>query len=257
MTLIWVRHDMLEIQNVTTGYLRAEVLHSLSLEIKAGETVALLGPNGAGKTTLVSAVAGILPIWSGRVTLGGDDITKLRAEQVMKRGVVLVPSGRMIFGPLTVRENLLLGGYGRYRMLGKAAQAEQMDYVLELFPILKDRLASRGGVLSGGQQQMLAIGRALMARPSVLLLDEPTLGLAPLIVERLFETLRILQRDGLTMLLVEQNARLALEFASRAYILDLGRIGLSGRSKELLENPQVRNLYLGGSSEPESVSQGH
>ncbi len=253
---ILARPDMLEIQDVTTGYLRAEVLHSLSLKIEAGETVAVLGPNGAGKTTLVSAIAGILPIWSGRVTLEGDDITKLGAVQVMKRGVVLIPSGRMIFGPLTVRENLLLGGYGRYRTLGKTAQAEQLEYVLELFPILRERLASRGGVLSGGQQQMLAIGRALMARPKVLLLDEPTLGLAPLIIERLFETLRILQRDGLTMLLVEQNARLALEFASRAYILDLGRIGMSGPSQELLENPRVRDLYLGASSEAESAPEG-
>lgn len=246
---------MLELQGVTTGYLRAEVLHGVSIDVRAGETVAVLGPNGAGKTTLVSAIAGILPKWSGRVLLEGAEITGLRAEKVMAQGVVLVPSGRMIFGPLTVRENLLLGGYGRYRALGQAARAEQMDYVLELFPVLKERLGSRGGVLSGGQQQMLAIGRALMARPKVLLLDEPTLGLAPLIVERLFETLRVLQREGLTILLVEQNARLALEFASKAYILNLGRIGMSGPSETLLENPRVRELYLGGSSEAENVSE--
>lgn len=246
---------MLEVRGLTTGYGKTAILNSVSLTVDRAETVAVLGPNGAGKTTLVSAIAGLLPTWSGSTSLDGEDLSGMGADQVMRRGVSLVPAGRQIFGPLTVRENLLVGGYGRYRALGRTGQAEQLEYVLGLFPVLKERLSSLGRNLSGGQQQMLAIGRALMGRPSILLLDEPTIGLAPLVVERLYEKLQVLQADNLTMLLVEQNARLALQLSTRAYVLELGGIALSGASAELRDNPRVRDLYLGGSSEDGATSE--
>jgi branched-chain amino acid transport system ATP-binding protein len=214
-----------------------------SLDVNEGEIVALLGSNGAGKSTLLNCISGLIRPRAGQVTFQGHDITRLAAHRIIRLGMAQSPEGRRVFAPLTVRENLLLGGYThRGRTL-----SESLDGVLALFPRLRDRLPQLAGTLSGGEQQMLAIGRALMARPRLLLLDEPSLGLAPLVVRSIFATIRQVNAEGTSVLLVEQDARAALRLADRAFVLDAGEIVLSGSAAELAKDPRVEAAYLGGS----------
>ena len=234
---------LLSIDGIDTFYGETQVLFGPSLNVRAGEVLALLGPNGAGKTTTLRTISGLLTPRSGRVTLDGAPISGVKAHEVVRRGVSHVPEGRRIFTALTVRENLEMGAYA---VKGRAVVAERLERVLALFPRLRERIAQPGGTLSGGEQQMLAIGRALMAGPRVLLLDEPSLGLAPLLVQEIFrEIVRINREDGTTILLVEQNAHLALSVARRGYVLETGRIVLQDDARRLLEDPKVRAAYLG------------
>jgi len=214
-----------------------------NLDFKDSRIVTVLGANGAGKSTLIKTISGILRPWKGSVLFDGKDISRMSTSQIAKMGIVHVPEGRHIFPNLTVRENLLLGGYFRSDKENK----ETLDQVLKLFPVLKERINQKGGNLSGGEQQMLAIARGLMAKPRLLLLDEPSLGLAPILVSEIFQTVKSLaQQEGVQVLLVEQNARKALDISDTGYVMVLGHIVLSGSSDELKENPEVRKLYLGG-----------
>ncbi len=234
---------MLSLRGVTVGYGKTPVLREVSLEVPRGEVVALLGANGAGKTTIMRTVMGFLKPWSGSVVFDGQDLGGQRPARIVRRGVGLVPEGRQIFGHLTVDENLVMGAYARRDPAGVRSDRE---WVLSLFPVLAERLRQRAGTLSGGEQQMLAIGRALMARPRLLLLDEPSLGLAPLLVREIFEVIGKIHQEGTTVLLVEQNARMALSVAARAYVLETGRVVREGAARELMEDPSVRAAYLGG-----------
>ncbi len=222
-------------------------LRDVSLEVRAGELVALIGANGAGKSTLLRAIAGLLGPAAGRVTLDGQDVTGRAPEAILRAGAALVPERRRIFGDLTVLDNLELGGYAlpRGREFRRGLEAG-VDAAYTLFPVLRQRRRQLAGTLSGGEQQMLAIGRALMSRPRLLLCDEPSLGLAPLVVQEIMKLLARLRETGTTILLVEQNARLALRFADRAYVLEVGRVALSGASADLLANDQLKAAYLGG-----------
>ncbi|HEY8343462.1 MAG TPA: ABC transporter ATP-binding protein [Calditerricola sp.] len=236
---------LLSVENLTAGYGRIDVLHEVSLDIHEGEIVALLGANGAGKTTLLRAISGLLAPKSGSVRLRGEEVSHLGAERLVERGIVHVPEHRQIFGTLTVRDNLLLGTYA-FRRMSKRQRLERLEEVYTLFPLLKERQGQLGGTLSGGQQQMLAIGRAMMAKPAVLLLDEPSLGLSPLMVREVLELVRRLRDEwSTTVLLVEQNVRGALRIADRAYVLQTGRIVLHGRAAELVDDPSVQESYLG------------
>jgi len=222
-------------------------LRDVSLEVRAGELVALIGANGAGKSTLLRAIAGLLGPAAGRVTLDGQDVTGRTPEAILRAGAALVPERRRIFGDLTVLDNLELGGYARPRGRDfRRGLAAGVDAAYTLFPVLRQRSGQLAGTLSGGEQQMLAIGRALMSRPRLLLCDEPSLGLAPLVVQEIMKLLARLRETGTTILLVEQNARLALRFADRAYVLEVGRVALSGTSADLLANDQLKAAYLGG-----------
>ncbi len=234
---------MLELVDVTVGYGKTPVLRGVSLRVPDGGIVALLGANGAGKTTVMRTIMGLLKPWSGAVRYDGRDIGGWRTARIVRQGVGLVPEGRQIFGHLSVEENLRMGAYTRRD--GKGV-AEDRERVFRLFPVLKERLHQRAGTLSGGEQQMLAIGRALMARPKVLLLDEPSLGLAPLLVREIFGVLRQIHAEGTTVLVVEQNAHMALQVADYAYVLETGRIVREGEPSDLLEDPEVRRAYLGG-----------
>jgi len=234
---------MLKIIDLTTGYGPVEVLHDVNLDFKDSRIVTVLGANGAGKSTLIKTISGILRPWKGSILFDGTDISKLDTSQIAKLGIVHVPEGRHIFPNLTVKENLLLGGYFRSDKENK----ETLDQVLKLFPVLKERINQKGGNLSGGEQQMLDIARGLMAKPRLLLLDEPSLGLAPILVSEIFQTVKDLaQKEGVQVLLVEQNARKALDISDTGYVMVLGKMVLSGTSDELKENPEVRKLYLGG-----------
>ena len=234
---------MLTVEDVVVAYGAVEALHGVSLTVAEGEIVTLIGANGAGKTTTLRTVSGMLAPRAGRVTLDGEAIQGVAPERLVRRGLCHVPEGRRIFTALTVRENLEMGAY---TVRSATVVAARLERVLALFPRLLERIAQPGGTLSGGEQQMLAIGRALMAGPRLLLLDEPSLGLAPLLVQQIFrEIARINREDGVSILLVEQNAHLALSLAHRGYVLETGRIVLEGRGKELLENPQVQAAYLG------------
>ncbi|WP_025322195.1 ABC transporter ATP-binding protein [Deferrisoma camini] len=234
---------MLSLREVTVGYGKTPVLREVSLEVPRGEVVALLGANGAGKTTIMRTVMGFLKPWNGSVVFDGQELDGQRPARIVRRGVGLVPEGRQIFGHLTVDENLVMGAYARRDPAGVRSDRE---WVLSLFPVLAERLRQRAGTLSGGEQQMLAIGRALMARPRLLLLDEPSLGLAPLLVREIFEVIGKIHQEGTTVLLVEQNARMALSVAARAYVLETGRVVREGAARELMEDPSVRAAYLGG-----------
>ncbi len=237
---------MLKIRNLHVGYGPIVVLRNLSLHVDQGEIVCLIGANGAGKTTLLSAISGLLPVRSGEIMLEDRPIHRARPKEIVELGICQVPEGRQIFGPLTVQENLELGAYHRLRKRGARAEVEaDMERVFSLFPRLEERKWQAAGTLSGGEQQMLAIGRALMARPRLLLLDEPSLGLAPKLVEVILSTIVRLNGEGITVLLVEQNARRALEISHRGYVLENGRIVLQGPARELLEDPDVRRAYLG------------
>ncbi len=236
---------MLEVEGLHAGYGRTEVLHDVSIEVNQGEAVCLLGANGAGKSTLLGCISGVVPPSQGTVLLNGETVTRFPPDQMVKRGVCHVPEGKQIFQTLTVLENLKLGSYSYAgRTPAREIQAE-IEKVFALFPRLDERKTQRAGTLSGGEQQMLAIGRALMGRPRLLLLDEPSLGLAPLIIKEIFRTIEALRQTGLTILLVEQNVRIALEVTDRGYVLQNGVIALAGRSDELLHSEQVAAAYLG------------
>ena len=232
---------MLQIEAVASGYGRVAVLHGVTLEVAAGEIVALVGANGAGKTTLLRAVSGVQPISAGRILLSGADLSRRAAHARVAAGLGHVLEGRQVFGPLSVEDNLRLGAYTR-RDTGIGDDLERM---FQLFPILAEKRALAAGGLSGGQQQMLALARALMSRPKLLLLDEPSMGLAPVIAEQIFAVLRRLRGEGTTMLLVEQNAFAALSIADRGYVMETGRIVLAGPGRALLADPRIRASYLG------------
>jgi branched-chain amino acid transport system ATP-binding protein len=232
---------MLSIEGLHSGYGKIEALHGVDLEVRQGEIVSLIGANGAGKSTLLMTLFGRPRAWSGSIRFEGAAIEHLPTHEIARRGIAQVPEGRRIFPRLTVLENLQLGAVTQ----DEARFARDLEHVFGLFPRLRERVGQRGGTLSGGEQQMLAISRALMARPRLLLLDEPSLGLAPLVVRQIFEVIRELNaRHGVTVLLVEQNALQALKLAQRAYVMSNGRIVLAGSAAELLENPEVRRAYL-------------
>lgn len=233
---------MLEVENVEAGYGPIRALAGVSLHVAEGELVAIIGANGAGKTTLLMAISGIVPTRHGQVRFAGRPITGLAAHEIVRLGVGHAPEGRRIFPRLSVRENLELGGFTR---TDRAEMRRDIDRVCELFPVLGSRLGQMGGTLSGGEQQMLALGRALVGRPRLLLLDEPSLGLAPLVVAKIFEVIGGLSARGIAVVLVEQNARAALKLASRGYVLETGRITLTGSGSELASDRRVRDAYLG------------
>jgi branched-chain amino acid transport system ATP-binding protein len=233
---------MLELRDVEVYHGDLQALWGASLEVREGEVVALIGPNGAGKTTLLRTIAGLHRPTAGSIVLHGTPIHAVPAHQIVDRGVVLVPEGRRLFGSMTVLENLEMGAFtGRARR----ERASNLRWVYEVFPVLAERRGQLAATLSGGQQQMVAIGRALMGLPRLLLLDEPSLGLAPLVVQNIFEVVRLVNQRGVTVLLVEQNARAALELARRAYVLEQGRVVLAGASEALLTDRNVRQAYLG------------
>jgi branched-chain amino acid transport system ATP-binding protein len=235
-------HPLLTVENLWVSYDRIAAVRGVNFVVDEGEIVTLIGANGAGKSTILGAISGLLPVSQGNLTLAGEDLTSLPAHLRTERGLAHVPEGRMIFGNLTVEENLRLAAYAR-----QDRKVEQdLKKVYTLFPRLDERRRQWGNTLSGGEQQMLAVGRALMSRARLLLLDEPSMGLAPLLVREIFRVIRRLNETGVTILLVEQNARLALEIAHRAYILETGRIVLAGAPQELRDHPQVRAAYLGG-----------
>jgi branched-chain amino acid transport system ATP-binding protein len=232
---------VLEVEGIDVFYGRIQALRGVSLHVDEGEIVTLIGANGAGKTTTLRAISGLTPASAGAIRLRGEDITRLQAEDIVPKGIGHAPEGRRIFARMTVRENLDLGGYIRR---DGAARAD-MERVYTLFPRLRERQDQLGGTLSGGEQQMLCIGRAMMSRPKVLLLDEPSLGLAPLMVDTIFQVIREINSEGTTILLIEQNALKALGVAARGYVLETGRIVKEGTSKALLESPDVQRAYLG------------
>jgi branched-chain amino acid transport system ATP-binding protein len=236
---------MLRIRNLDAGYGPITVLRRVSLHVKPGEIVAIVGANGAGKTTLLHTIAGILRPRAGEITLKGSSIQEAPAERTVAMGCSLVPEGRQVFADMTVRENLLLGGHVQIRRGRRHEVSADQRRIYELFPVLSRRERQLAGTLSGGEQQMLAIGRALMARPSLLMLDEPSMGLAPLVVKDIFRIVARLGAEGTTVLLVEQNARGALQIAHRGYVLEMGTIVLQGTSEELLANRDVQRAYLG------------
>ena len=233
---------MLELENLRVGYGNIEALHGISLSVGEGEIVTLIGANGAGKTTTLMTISGCVRARSGAIRFRGRDISGLPPHEIVALGLVQSPEGRKIFPRLSVAENLEMGAFTRRDADGIAADQNR---VFELFPILGERRRQPGGTLSGGEQQMLAIARALMARPKLLLLDEPSLGLAPLVVSRIFEVIRELNREGATILLVEQNARMALKAAHRGYVLETGTIAMADAADKLLSDPRVRSAYLG------------
>lgn len=236
---------MLKILNLEAGYGPLRVLKGISLHVLPGEAVAIIGANGAGKTTLLKTIAGILRPRSGTIMFNKQNINNELLEKIVEMGCSLVPEGRHIFSTLTVKENLVLGAYLRQRKGAADDIAASLKQVYKLFGILEERANQLAGTLSGGQQQMLAIGRALMSRPKLLMMDEPSLGVSPLLVKSIYETIANLKRDGLTILLVEQNARAALALADRGYVFETGQIVLEGTSRELSDNPEVQRAYLG------------
>jgi branched-chain amino acid transport system ATP-binding protein len=233
---------LLELRDLDVFYGRVQVLHGVSLTVGQGEIVALIGSNGAGKTTTLRTISGLVRPAKGEVWLRGSPVHTLGAEQIARLGVAHAPEGRRLFSRMTVRENLEMGAYSRR---DRAGIREDMDRVYKLFPRLSERPTQLSGSLSGGEQQMVAIGRALMGRPSILLLDEPSLGLAPVLVDAIFEVIREVSANGTTILLIEQNALLALKTASRGYVLETGNVVLSGPSSELIASPDIQKAYLG------------
>lgn len=234
---------MLELKKINLFYGRIHALKNVSMTVNKGELVALLGANGAGKTSTLRAISGAHPVKDGTILFEGKDLTKIPAHQLVTMGIAHCPEGRQIFGRLTVEENLNLGAYRRQ---DKAGIQRDKEWVFSLFPKLSERKTQSGGTLSGGEQQMLAIGRALMSKPSFLLFDEPSLGLAPVIVEQIFQVISEIKEQGCTVLLVEQNAFQALTIADRAYVLETGMIKMSGTARELLSNEDIKEAYLGG-----------
>jgi branched-chain amino acid transport system ATP-binding protein len=236
---------MLEVKQVSTGYEAVDVIHGIDLTVAPGQIVALVGANGAGKSTLVKTIAGLLPLRAGEIRLDGKRIDTLSSEVRVKAGISVVPEGRQVFGALSVLENLRLGAYAQRHEVDQDSMRRRVDQVCEGFPILLQRLHEPASNLSGGQQQMLAIARGLMAEPRILLLDEPSLGLAPMLVTEIFRLVAGLRSQGRAILLSEQNARLSLAIADRGYVIENGRVSLSGPGADLLHNPEVDERYLG------------
>jgi branched-chain amino acid transport system ATP-binding protein len=232
---------LLEVDNIRARYGAIEALKGVSLKVEEGEVVTLIGSNGAGKSTTLRSITGLTPASAGKITFAGEDITRMPAGDIVKRGIALSPEGRHCFARMTVRENLDLGAFLRR---GPEIAAD-MDRVFELFPRLKERENQKAGTMSGGEQQMLAIGRALMAKPKLLLLDEPSMGIAPILVQRIYETIGEINRSGVAILLVEQNANYALDISSRGYVLETGRVVLANESAKLRTDPEVMRAYLG------------
>lgn len=234
---------MLEVKNLCVSYGAIKALRGISFEVDKGEIITLIGSNGAGKTTTLHAVSNIIKKQEGSIIFEGEDITSMPADKIVKRNLIQVPEGRRVFANLTVRENLELGAYLRN---DKAEIAKDMEHAYELFPRLRERGKQAAGTLSGGEQQMLAMARALMSKPRLLLLDEPSMGLAPILVDEIFEIIRRINADGVTVLLVEQNAFKALSIADRAYVLETGEIKMSGKASDLANDSSVKDAYLGG-----------
>jgi branched-chain amino acid transport system ATP-binding protein len=233
---------VLELKGIEAGYGTTEVLHGLTLTAEEGKITTLIGGNGAGKTTTLNCIAGVLRLTKGNILWNGQDISRMKTTEIVRLGISLIPEGRHVFPEMTIAENLEMGAYSRN---DKAGIKRDYEWVAELFPKLKARLKQMAGTLSGGEQQMLAVGRALMANPQVVLMDEPSMGLAPIVVEEVFNVIRQISGMGKTILLVEQNAALALEVAHYAYVIELGEIVLSGTGESMLKNPEVEKAYLG------------
>jgi branched-chain amino acid transport system ATP-binding protein len=242
---------LLKVTHLQAGYGRAEVLHGITLQADRGSVITVIGPNGAGKSTLLNALMGILPS-KGAIEFNGVDVSALTLEERVMLGISLVPERRELFGTMTVEDNLVLGAFRQVRLQNKQWR-DQMEVVFDLFPRLKERRTQLAGTLSGGERQMLAVGRALMARPTLLMLDEPSLGLAPLVVKEIFRTINALRATGVTTLLVEQNARAALETADEGYVLEMGDIALHGRASDLATDPRVIDTYLGAARKKEAA----
>jgi branched-chain amino acid transport system ATP-binding protein len=236
---------MLRVQNLRTAYGSLEVLRNVSLHVDPGEIVVLIGANGAGKSTLLNTISGLLRPRQGKTVFLGREIQSLSPNKIVSRGVSLVPEGRQLFAPLTVLENLILGAYSLPRKDRRERARVRLEQIYTLFPILRERRSQPAGTLSGGEQQMLAVGRALMSRPKLLLLDEPSMGLAPMVAREIFAAIKRLRDDGTTILLVEQNARAALSIANRGYVLEVGMIVAEGSSEELLSSKEIVRAYLG------------
>ncbi|MBI5343124.1 MAG: ABC transporter ATP-binding protein [Deltaproteobacteria bacterium] len=236
---------MLRIKNVESGYGRLKVLKKVTMHIRQGEIVTIIGANGAGKTSLLRTVSGLIRARSGEILFDMQDIGKLPAEKIVFMGCSLVPEGRQVFATLTVRENILLGAYPQFRRKQGGAVREDLERIYGIFPRLKEREKQLAGTLSGGEQQMLAIARSLMARPKLIMMDEPSMGLAPLIMKDIFSVITRLRKEGNTVLLVEQNAKAALAIADRGYVIETGRIVMEGTAEELLSNREVQRAYLG------------
>lgn len=234
---------MLTVDQITVAYASAPVLRDVSLRVEAGEVVALIGANGAGKTTLLKTISRLLPLRGGSVRFDGRELNELSPADAVRMGISQVPEGRRVFREMTVLENLEMGAYWRHR---KASFEEELQRIYEIFPVLAERRLQLAETLSGGEQQMLAIGRAMMSRPRLLLLDEPSMGLAPKLVSRIFEVIKEIQRQGTTVLLVEQNAAMALRVSQRAYVIETGCIVMSGSSAQLVSDPRIADAYLGG-----------
>ncbi|MBV9466245.1 MAG: ABC transporter ATP-binding protein [Solirubrobacterales bacterium] len=232
---------MLEVSDIRARYGSIEALKGVSLTVEEGEVVTLIGSNGAGKSTTLRSISGLTPASAGEITFAGEEITRVPAHEIVVRGIALAPEGRHCFPRMTVRENLELGAHRRPR----AGIADDLERVFELFPRLSERQRQKAGTMSGGEQQMLAIGRALMARPKLLMLDEPSMGIAPILVERIYETIAEINRAGVAILLVEQNANYALEISKRGYVLETGRVVLANNSSQLRDDPEVQRAYLG------------
>jgi branched-chain amino acid transport system ATP-binding protein len=233
---------LLEVEDIRTFYGAIEALKGVSLTVQEGEVVTLIGSNGAGKSTTLRSISGLTPPSAGTVRFDGDEVTRTPAAEIVARGITLAPEGRHVFPRMTVRENLELGAHLRRR----DGLGEDLERVFSLFPRLEERQRQKAGMMSGGEQQMLAIGRALMGRPRLLMLDEPSMGLAPILVERIYETIREINRGGVAILLVEQNANFALDIARRGYVLETGQIAIADDSRRLRDNPDVKRAYLGG-----------
>lgn len=236
---------MLRIRNLESGYGPLKVLRRISMHIDPGEIVTIIGANGAGKSTLLKTISGLIRSTAGDISFNGQDIRRFSTEKIVFLGCSLVPEGRQIFATMTVRENLLLGGYVQYRSKEKDGVTAELRRIYDIFPVLKEREGQLAGTLSGGEQQMLAIGRALMAKPKLIMMDEPSMGLAPLIVKDIFNIIRKIREDGNTVLLVEQNAKAALGAADRGYVMETGRIKVQGPADYLLSNQEVQRAYLG------------
>lgn len=234
---------MLIVENVFAGYGRVEVLKDISIQVMTGEIVCLVGANGAGKSTLLKVISGVVPAWKGKVVLDGRIISVHKPDHIVRMGLSHVPEGRQIFGDLTVRQNLILGSYVHRPKKGEMERL--FEDAFRLFPILKARFTQKAGTMSGGEQQMLAIARGLMSQPKILLLDEPSLGLAPLVVKAILDVIQSLRSASISILLVEQNVNAALHIADRAYVLETGRIAAQGSARELMENDEIRRSYLG------------
>ena len=234
---------MLKVENLVVRYGMIEAIKGISFEVHDGEIVTLIGANGAGKTTTMHAISGLLKPVSGNIYLNDVDLTRVPPHKIVSMGLAQVPEGRRVFAQQTVEENLILGAYSR---TDAAGIAQDMEHVFELFPRLKERRTQPGGTLSGGEQQMLAMGRALMAKPKIMLMDEPSMGLSPLLVKEIFHIIQDINAQGTTVLLVEQNAKMALAIANRAYVLETGKITLEGTGRELASSEQVKKAYLGG-----------